>query len=144
MKKMALVGLVLLPGHLLAAWFPVANLQQTCTAFDLKEGVRLEAFCVERPTFRPRDPANYPISMMRRTSIDLDQCVGEDPDGNLVFGGRDFSSQCHSIGFNQTPVGPMLYATCRSDAGVEVDSIPLNLSRGLSSQDGQLTCSSAN
>ncbi len=35
----------------------------------------------------------------------------------------------------------MLYATCRTDDGVEVDSIPLNLAESLSSVNGQLACS---
>ena len=140
MKKLLVGGLaVLLPLPLLAG-----NLKETCTAFDLKKGVRLEAFCVERPRPRVRNAARYPIGMMRRTSIDLDQCVGEDADGSLVFGDRNVSSQCYLIGFNDTPSGPMLYATCRDDAGAEVDSVPLNLSLVLSSEGGQLICSATN
>ncbi|WP_295544201.1 CVNH domain-containing protein [uncultured Thiohalocapsa sp.] len=137
MKKLMIGCLaVLLPMPSVAG-----NLQWTCTAFDLEEGTRLEAFCVERPRASLRNPRWYPIGMMRRTSIDLDQCVGEDANGNLVFGDQNVSSQCHSIGFNQTKQGPMLYATCRDDAGFEVDSIPLDLSVGLSSEGGQLVCS---
>ena len=123
------------------------NLEQTCTGFDLEEGVLLEAFCVRDPdsVIRPgrqENPDLIPIGRFRRTSIHLDQCIGEDPDGNLVFGdGGHIISQCHSIGFNDTAEGPMLYATCRTDDGVEVESIPLNLSAGLSSQNGQLICS---
>jgi len=126
------------------AW--AGNLEQTCTAFDLEEGLRLEAFCVRDPDsviFRRRreNPDLLPIGRLRRTSIHLEQCVGEDADGNLVFGdGGHIMSQCHSIGFNDTAEGPMLYATCRTDYGVEVESIPLNLAEGLSSVDGQLTC----
>jgi len=140
MKKLVIGCLaVLLPWPALAS-----NLGQTCLAFDLKEGgARLEAFCVKAPRMDVSNPARYPMFMMRRTSIDLDQCVGEDADGNLVFGGREFSSKCHSIGFNQTKRGPMLYATCRNDTGLEVDSIPLALSIGLSSVGGQLICSAS-
>jgi len=123
------------------------NLEETCTAFDLEEGLRLEAFCVRDPNSvirpaRQEDPDLLPIGRLRRTSIHLDQCVGEDIDGNLVFGdGGHIMSQCHSIGFNDTAEGPMLYATCRTDDGVEVESIPLNLAEGLSSVNGQLVCS---
>ena len=105
------------------------NLEQTCTAFDLEEGLRLEAFCVTDPdsVIRParhEDPDLLPIGRMRRTSTHLDQCIGEDADGNLVFGdGGHIMSQCHSIGFNDTAEGPMLYATCRTDDGVEVESL---------------------
>ena len=126
------------------------NLEQTCTAFDLEEGLRLEAFCVRDPdsVIRParqEAPDLLPIGRLRRTSIHLEQCIGEDADGNLVFGdGGHIMSQCHSIGFNDTAEGPMLYATCRTDDGVEVDSIPLNLAEGLSSVNGQLACSFSN
>lgn len=124
------------------------NLEQTCTAFDLHDGLVLEAFCLDEKKFqrfrRYRTAESYPIRAMRRTSIHLDQCVGEDAFGNLVFGeGGDVTSRCHSIGFNDTRQGPMLYATCRDDAGREVDSIPLKLADGLSNLGGQLVCSSA-
>ncbi len=125
------------------------NLEQTCTAFDVHDGLVLEAFCLDEKKFqrfrRYRTAESYPIRAMRRTSIYLDDCVGEDAFGNLVFGeGADVASRCHSIGFNDTRQGPMLYATCRDDAGREVDSIPLNLAEGLSNLDGQLVCSFGN
>ena len=111
------------------------NLEQTCMAFDLKDGAWLEAFCVKDPSsvIRPamqEDPALLPIGRFRRTSIYLDQCIGEDSLGNLVFGNDSpISSHCHSIGFNDTADGPMLYATCRTSDGLQVESIPLRLSR---------------
>ena len=126
------------------------NLSETCTAFDLEEGARLEAFCLERtPRFTRRGrysyPEWYPLAMMRRTSIYLEHCIGEDAFGNLEFSDEGhFTSQCHSIGFNDTRQGPMLYATCRDDSGNEVQSMPLNLSDGLSSENGQLVCAFGN
>jgi len=43
------------------------------------------------------------VLRLRRTSIRLDQCIGEETGGNLVFGDDEFIiSQCHSIGFNET------------------------------------------
>ncbi|GEM_PF-1449714 len=145
MKKRILAAC--LTAGLLPMLSEAGNLEQTCTAFDLEEGLRLEAFCVRDPdsVIRPgrrENPDLLPIGRLRRTSIHLEQCVGEDADGNLVFGDDGhIMSQCHSIGFNDTAEGPMLYATCRTDDGVEVDSIPLNLAEGLSSVNGQLVCS---
>ena len=124
------------------------NLKQTCTAFELEEELRLEAFCVRDPdsVIRPgrqENPDLIPIGRLRRTSIHLEQCVGVDSAGNLSFGAsgrlRNHCGQHDDIHFNHTKDGPMLYGDCIDDEGNEVVSV-LNLHDGLSSVDGQLVC----
>lgn len=134
MKKLLYVFASFLPVPVLAG-----NLLSTCTAFDLEDNYWLEAWCVMNPqTYLP--PQMYRMVEMRRTSIYLDHCVGVNAEGNLYLGGQDASQRCHNIGFNYTQGRPMLYGTCRTSAGEEVYSVPLDLSVGLYSVGGQLGC----
>ncbi|MCF7978595.1 MAG: hypothetical protein K9L82_11360 [Chromatiaceae bacterium] len=155
--------------YVLASFLPVpvlaGNLLSTCTAFDLENNYWLEAWCVINPandqaqddpvtSYQPSQPWQafdmfpshidspdmYPMREMRRTSIHLDHCVGVNAEGNLYLGGQDASQRCHNIGFNYTQGRPMLYGTCRTSAGEEVYSVPLDLSVGLYSVGGQLGC----
>ncbi len=126
------------------------NLEQTCTAYQLLDHFRLEAFCVIDPDsiVRPGRRENLdlvPLGRMRRTSIHLDQCVWVDQAGHLSFEAsghlRNRCGQHDDIHFNRTEDGPMLYGDCVDGAGNTVVSV-LNLNDGLSSVDGQLVCGS--